>query len=165
MSGFPSGHVVVLFCVQWLDHIELGLIMHTLEVSHNTCNIYNQAAFCGRDRMVVGLTTIYAIGAYHHWCCEFESRSGRSVQHYFIKFVSDLRQVSGFSPGLPVSSTNKTYLHDITAILLKVALNTIKQPKTYKQITILSTNSGFFSVRLIYLPSMILHQCPYHNTL
>jgi len=28
------------------------------------------------------------------------------------------------SPGTPVSSTNKTYLHDITEILLKVALNT-----------------------------------------
>jgi hypothetical protein len=30
-----------------------------------------------------------------------------------------------FSPGTPVSSTNKTDLHDITEILLKVALNTI----------------------------------------
>jgi hypothetical protein len=28
-----------------------------------------------------------------HWCCEFESRSGRGVQHYVIKFASDLRQV------------------------------------------------------------------------
>jgi hypothetical protein len=46
----------------------------------------------GRDRMVVGLTTTYAISAYHHWCCEFESRSGRGVQHYVIKFVSDLRR-------------------------------------------------------------------------
>jgi len=36
----------------------------------------------GRDRMVVGFTTTYAISAYHHWCCEFESRSGRGVQHY-----------------------------------------------------------------------------------
>jgi hypothetical protein len=26
---------------------------------------------------------------------EFESRSGRGVQHYVIKFVSDLRQVGG----------------------------------------------------------------------
>ena len=50
----------------------------------------------GRDRMVVGFTTTYAINAYHHWCCEFESRSGRGVQHYVIKFVSDLRLVSGF---------------------------------------------------------------------
>ena len=39
---------------------------------------------------------IYAISAYHHWCCEFESRSGWGVVHYVIKFVSDLRQVSGF---------------------------------------------------------------------
>ena len=46
----------------------------------------------GRDRMVVGFTTTmvvgftttYAISAYHHWCCEFESRSGRGVQHYTI---------------------------------------------------------------------------------
>jgi hypothetical protein len=32
-----------------------------------------------------------------------------------------------FSAGIPVSSTNKTNRHDITEILLKVALNTIKQ--------------------------------------
>ena len=31
-----------------------------------------------------------------------------------------------FSPGPPVSSTNKTDRHDLTEILLKVALNTIK---------------------------------------
>jgi hypothetical protein len=43
--------------------------------------------------------------------------------HYVIKFVSDLRQVGGF----PVSSTNNTDNHDIAAILLKVALNTIDQ--------------------------------------
>ena len=33
-----------------------------------------------------------------------------------------------FSAGTSVSSTNKTDHHDITEILLKVALNTIKQP-------------------------------------
>jgi len=76
--------------------------------------------------MVVGFTTTYAISAYQHWCCEFESRSGRGVQHYVIKFVSDLWQW-WFSLGPPVSSTNKTDLHDITEILLKVASNTIKQ--------------------------------------
>ena len=80
-----------------------------------------------RDHMVVGFTTTYAISAYHHWCCEFESRSGRGVQHSVIKFVSDLRQVCGFLWDLPpVSSTNKTDCHDITEILLKVALSTIK---------------------------------------
>jgi len=35
-----------------------------------------------RDRMVVGFITTYAISAYHHWCCEFELRWGRGVQHY-----------------------------------------------------------------------------------
>jgi len=32
-----------------------------------------------------------------------------------------------FSPGTPVSSTNKTDRHNITEILLKVALSSIKQ--------------------------------------
>jgi len=32
-----------------------------------------------------------------------------------------------FSPGTPASSTTKTGCHDITAILLKVALNTKNQ--------------------------------------
>ena len=50
----------------------------------------------GRDRMVVGFTTTYVISAYQYWCCEFESRPGRGVQHYVIKFVNDLRQVGGF---------------------------------------------------------------------
>jgi hypothetical protein len=33
------------------------------------------------------------------------------------------------SPGTPVSSTNKTDRHDLTEILLKVAINSIKQTK------------------------------------
>jgi len=44
-----------------------------------------------------------------------------------MKFVSDLRQVGGFLRGLRISSTNKTDHHDITEILLKVALNNINQ--------------------------------------
>jgi hypothetical protein len=51
---------------------------------------------CGLDHIVFGFTTTYAISAYHHWYCEFESRSGRGVHDYAIKFVSDLRQVGGF---------------------------------------------------------------------
>ena len=51
-----------------------------------------------RDRMVVEFITTYAISAYHHWSCEFESRTGEAylIQHYVIMFVSDLRQVDGF---------------------------------------------------------------------
>ena len=33
----------------------------------------------GRGRMAVGLTTTCAIGAYHHYSCEFEPRSFRGV--------------------------------------------------------------------------------------
>jgi hypothetical protein len=46
-----------------------------------------------------------------------------SIQHYVIKLLA-----TGwwFSPGTPISSTIYTDHHDITEILLKVALNTIK---------------------------------------
>jgi len=39
-----------------------------------------------------------------------------------------------FSLGTPASSTTKTGRHDITEILLKVALNTIKQTNKQKPI-------------------------------
>ena len=32
-----------------------------------------------RDRMIVGFTTTCALSAYHHYSCEFESRSLRGV--------------------------------------------------------------------------------------
>jgi hypothetical protein len=54
------------------------------------------------------------------------------IQHYVIKFVSDieLRHVGGVFlalrfPGITVSCTNKTDLLYIIEILLKVALSTI----------------------------------------
>ena len=48
------------------------------------------------------------------------------MQHYVIKLFSDLRQVGRwFSPGTSVTSTKKTNPHDITEILLKVALGTL----------------------------------------
>ena len=68
--------------------IELSIIKVSLSVFRGGCH--------GRDRTVVGFTTTYAISAYHHWCCEFESRSGRGVQQDVIKFVSNLRLIGGF---------------------------------------------------------------------
>jgi hypothetical protein len=50
-----------------------------------------------------------------HWFC------------YFIPSQAWLATGRWFSPDPPVSSTNKTERHDITEILLKVALNIIKQ--------------------------------------
>ena len=42
----------------------------------NTVNIITSRGRRGRDRMVVGFATTYAISAYHHQRCEFEPRSG-----------------------------------------------------------------------------------------
>ena len=92
---------------------------------------YSRTDGCRRDRvrMVVIFTTTCSISAYHHWWCEFESRSGRGVQHYVIKFVSDFRQVGGFlrfppprynwnivESGVKHHQTNKTrtVVHNLT---------------------------------------------------
>ena len=50
-----------------------------------------------------------------------------------------------FSPGTPVSSTNKTDRHDITEILLKVALNTIKH------------KTSIFNQQIMFLDSTSIH--------
>jgi hypothetical protein len=49
------------------------------------------------------------------------------VYNIVIKFFSDLQQVGGFLPSPLVSSTKKTDHNNITKIMLKVALNTIKE--------------------------------------
>ena len=99
----------------------------------------------GGDRMAVAFTTSFAISVYHHWSCEFKSHSGEvySIQHYVIKFVSELRQVSGFFWALQFPPPTKTDRNDITEILLKVVLNTttlillkecITRPKNINQL-------------------------------
>jgi hypothetical protein len=54
-----------------------------------------------------------------------------------------------FSPGISVSSTNKTDRHDIAEILLKVALNTTNQPNYYQY------------VRVFFLFFILLSYCYY----
>ena len=78
----------------------------------------------GRDHMVIGLTLpvqsvpittkVVSLNPTHS--------EAYSIQHYVAKFLSDLRW---FSLGTPVPSTNKTDSHDITKILLKVAVSNI----------------------------------------
>jgi hypothetical protein len=82
--------------------------------------------------MVVRFITTCAISAYHHLSCEFESRSWRGVLDTTLCDEVCQWLVTGrFNPGTPVSSITKADRHDITEILLKVALNTIilNQPK------------------------------------
>ena len=70
----------------------------------------------------VYIFTHFIIGEAIKWLKE----SNISIKFYYvIKFVRDLRLVGGFTPGTPVSFTNKTGSHDIAEILLKVTLNTI----------------------------------------
>ena len=80
----------------------------------------------GRYRMLVGFTTTCAISVPHHWCGEFESSHGEvySIQHYVIKFISDLRQVGGFLqvPWFPVPINLTTM---INWNIVEVTFNTI----------------------------------------
>jgi len=76
----------------------------------------------GRDRMVVGFTTIYAQSVpFTTKSVSLNHTHGEvySTQHDVIKFVSDLRQIGWFSPGTSISSTNKTDRHDIIENIVK----------------------------------------------
>jgi hypothetical protein len=53
-----------------------------------------------------------------------------------------------FSPGTPLSSNNKTDRHDITEIMLKVALNTIT-------LTLLPTSETVFRKNIIWTHSIV----------
>jgi hypothetical protein len=53
-----------------------------------------------------------------------------------------------FSPGTPVTPTNKTDRHDITEILLKVALNTIKQTNKHNDMLQIDLRKNKASINL-----------------
>ena len=69
--------------------------------------------------MVVAFTTTYGISAYHHQRCEFEYRSWRGVLDTTLcdKVCQRLATGRWFSPGIPVSPTNKTDRHDLIDIM------------------------------------------------
>jgi hypothetical protein len=83
------------------------IICYILEYVTNSIQIFRRRC---RDRMVFGFTTTCAIGAYHHWSCEFEPRSWRGVLDTTLcdKVRQRLATVRWYSPSSPVSSTNKT---------------------------------------------------------
>jgi hypothetical protein len=71
------------------------------------------------------------------WCLTptlavFLAISWREVSHNRVVLKSNLATGQWFSPGTPVSYTNKTDRHNITEILMKVALNTIN-PSTREE--------------------------------
>ena len=97
--------------------------------------------------IVVRFTTTCAISAYPHY-------KVHSIQHYVIKFVSDLQQVGALIEVLQVSSTNKIDHHYIIEILFTMVLNTI------------FPNPYVFTIAIGYLSRITLYQkttflCPY----
>jgi hypothetical protein len=127
-------HVDTLFFF-WKTHnfiiyLAVNLIVKSLEINvarlRPDCFLSIPGGRRGHDRMVVGFTTTFAVSAYHHWSCEFESfRWGVIDTTLYDKVCLWLVTGQWFSPGTLVSSTNKTYRHDIAEILLIVALNII----------------------------------------
>ena len=100
--------------------------------------------WCNVDLIVVG----FAIRTYHHYNCEFESRSWWGVLDTTLWYiVCQLLAAGGWLfPDIPVSSTNKTDQRDITDISLKAALNTITLTLSfiscfYKYVFVLIHNS------------------------
>jgi len=77
-----------------------------------------------------------------------------SIQHYVIKFVSDLWQVGGFLRILGFPPPKKTDRHDITKILLKVALNTINL--TLSKLKVKEKNSVVWFCFSLHLTTMCL---------
>ena len=92
------------------------------------CDVISYTRDCrGRDRIVVGFTTTsYAISVYPTNVMSSNPAQARCTRTTLCDKVCQWLAASRwFSPGTPVSSTNKTDRHDITEILLKVAFNTI----------------------------------------
>ena len=77
--------------------------------------------------MVVGFTTTCVISAYYHLICEFKFRSWSGILETILcdKICQWLTTGQWFSPGIPVTPTNKTDREAITEILLKVSLHII----------------------------------------
>jgi hypothetical protein len=129
-DGFDS--IMIEQSLLWNTHCIYILVAIDIIHSFNVFVLFHilSEGRHGHDRMVVEFTTTCAISAYHYKSCEFEPRSWRGVLYTTLCDTACQWFTTGqwFSLGIPVSSTNKTDCHDITEILLKVALNTINQP-------------------------------------
>jgi hypothetical protein len=76
--------------------------------------------------MLIELETSFATSAYHHQSCDFESSSWRCALDTTLhdKVCQLLASGRWFSPGTPVSSTNRIDHHDITEIIVESGANT-----------------------------------------
>ena len=128
--------------IRWI--FEISRTHFKLTAQMTNILLYFKWGWCDGDHMIVGFTTTYVINAYPHLSFEFESHSWRSTNVYIHnttlcdKVCQWLAASQWFSLRTQISSTNKTDRHDITEILLKVALITI----TLNSIFYISSYSG-----------------------
>ena len=143
---------------------------HPHQIGISAVEICKRTIFCirwrdrgrhGRDRMVVEFTNVSS---------KLIHGEVYSIQHYVINVCQWLTTGQWFYQGTPVSPTNKTDLHDITEILLKVALNTINQPILHKRqikknifISIYKFNN-LIKIRSVHLLFLILFAWPLHGS-
>ena len=106
------GHIIFINRLKLLKHVEAVVVMIMI-IWQLDLQLSVQA--------VPIITKVVSSNPVHGEVC--------SIQHYVIKFVSDLRQVSGFLQVLRFPPPIKTDCHDIAEILLKVALNIITRQK------------------------------------
>ena len=113
----------------YLDqHIELDLYSVKSPTQHSSCSYYHATgARCDLDRMVVGFITAYmqSVPVTTNVKNSNPAPGGLLDTTLYDKICQWLATGRWLSSGPPVSSINKTDRHDITKILLKVALNTI----------------------------------------
>jgi hypothetical protein len=128
ITGCPIGLAAILVIMS-VSTFKAAVILHISAIKACVTQWLRGCRDC--DRMVVGFTTTCAMSAYHHKSCQFEPRSWWGVLYITLcdKVCQWLATGRWFSAGTPASSTKKTDCHDITEILLKVALNTINEAK------------------------------------
>ena len=95
----------------------------------------------GRDRIVVGFTTLSMQSVPITTGVVSSNLDQGEVYNIIDKVCQWLTSGRWFSPGTPVSSTNKTDRRDIVEILLKVALSTIKLTTKNHYMVCLSTHA------------------------
>jgi hypothetical protein len=95
-----SYNVVHLALIKFRTHNISGDRIGSCKSNYHTTTVTTAPkkieAVCYRPRPWSYGSWTYNYLCNHHWYCEVETWSGRGVQHYMIKFFSDLWQVSGF---------------------------------------------------------------------
>jgi hypothetical protein len=70
-------YIVVVSFIDHFNNLMKSIlhIQHIQTISYWTHALYPYWGRRGRNRIVVGFATTYAVIAYHHWCREFESHT------------------------------------------------------------------------------------------